>query len=116
MERTRWYPGGGIDARGNYSSAADLATITREAMKHPEFRKIVEEPEATISTQAREIDIFTTNLLEGKPIPLYGDGLNERDIIGPTNYQGIEYSHGWNPALQPRDGAPSADDVAWVAS
>ena len=27
-----------------------------------------------------------------------GSGLNERNIIGPTYNQGIEYSHGWNPA------------------
>ena len=32
-------------------------------MKYPEFRKIVDDPEATISTQDREIDVFTTNLL-----------------------------------------------------
>ena len=63
LENTRFENPAGIDARGNYSSAADLATITREAMKHPEFRKIVDDPEATISTQDREIDIFTTNLL-----------------------------------------------------
>jgi CSLREA domain-containing protein len=27
-----------------------------------------------------------------------GTGPNERNIIGPTTLQGIEYSHGWNPA------------------
>ena len=27
------------------------------------------------------IPLFTTNLLEGKPMPLYGDGLNERDWL-----------------------------------
>src|SRR5215216_4617285 len=53
----------GIDDPENYSSAADLATITREAMKYPEFRKIVAEPEATISTQDRQIQIVNTNLL-----------------------------------------------------
>ena len=63
LENTHFENPAGIDARGNYSSAADLATITREAMKYPEFRKIVDEPEATISTQDRKIDIFTTNLL-----------------------------------------------------
>lgn len=29
----------------------------------------------------KAIPLFTTNLLEDKPIPLYGDGLNERDWI-----------------------------------
>ena len=27
------------------------------------------------------IPLFTTNLMDGKPVPLYGDGLNERDWI-----------------------------------
>jgi serine-type D-Ala-D-Ala carboxypeptidase (penicillin-binding protein 5/6) len=63
LENTRFENPAGIDARGNYSSAADLATITREAMKYPEFRKIIDDPEATISTQDREIDTFNTNLL-----------------------------------------------------
>jgi D-alanyl-D-alanine carboxypeptidase (penicillin-binding protein 5/6) len=63
LENTHFENPAGIDARGNYSSAADLAKITREAMKYPEFRKIVNMPEATISTQDREIDVFNTNLL-----------------------------------------------------
>jgi D-alanyl-D-alanine carboxypeptidase (penicillin-binding protein 5/6) len=63
LENTRFENPAGIDARGNYSSASDLAKITREAMEHPEFREIVDEPEATISTQDREIHVFTTNLL-----------------------------------------------------
>jgi dTDP-glucose 4,6-dehydratase len=29
----------------------------------------------------KAIPLFTTNLLDGQPIPLYGDGLNERDWI-----------------------------------
>jgi D-alanyl-D-alanine carboxypeptidase (penicillin-binding protein 5/6) len=63
LENTHFANPAGIDAPGNYSSAADLAKITREAMKYPEFRKIVNMPEATISTQDREIDVVTTNLL-----------------------------------------------------
>ena len=63
LENTRFENPAGIDADGNYSSAGDLAKITREAMKYPEFREIVGKPEATISTQDREIDIVNTNLL-----------------------------------------------------
>ena len=63
LENTHFETPAGIDARGDSSSATDLATITREAMKYPEFREIVNMPEATISTQDREIDVFTTNLL-----------------------------------------------------
>jgi dTDP-glucose 4,6-dehydratase len=29
----------------------------------------------------KAIPLFTTNLIEGRPIPLYGDGLNERDWL-----------------------------------
>jgi dTDP-glucose 4,6-dehydratase len=29
----------------------------------------------------KAIPLFTTNLIEGKPVPLYGDGLNERDWL-----------------------------------
>jgi serine-type D-Ala-D-Ala carboxypeptidase (penicillin-binding protein 5/6) len=63
LENTHFANPAGIDAPGNYSSAADLATITRETMKYPKFREIVNMPEATISTQDREIDVVTTNLL-----------------------------------------------------
>ncbi len=63
LDNTQFENPAGIDARGNYSSASDLAKITREAMKYPEFREIVGKPGATISTQDREIDVFTTNLL-----------------------------------------------------
>jgi D-alanyl-D-alanine carboxypeptidase (penicillin-binding protein 5/6) len=63
LKNTHFANPAGIDAPGNYSSAADLAKITREAMKYPEFREIVDMPEATISTQDREIDVVTTNLL-----------------------------------------------------
>lgn len=63
LKNTHYENPAGIDNRSNYSSAADLAKISRAAMKYPEFREIVAEPEATISTQDREIDIVNTNLL-----------------------------------------------------
>jgi D-alanyl-D-alanine carboxypeptidase (penicillin-binding protein 5/6) len=63
LKNTHFANPAGIDAEGNYSSAKDLAKITREAMKYPEFREIVNMPEATISTQDRKIHVVTTNLL-----------------------------------------------------
>lgn len=36
-----------------------------------------------------------------------GTGLNEKNIIGATNLQGIEYSHGWNPAVGNGDTDPT---------
>jgi serine-type D-Ala-D-Ala carboxypeptidase (penicillin-binding protein 5/6) len=63
LKNTHYENPAGIDDPKNYSSARDLATMSREAMKYPEFRKIVAEPEATISTQDRQIQIVNTNLL-----------------------------------------------------
>jgi serine-type D-Ala-D-Ala carboxypeptidase (penicillin-binding protein 5/6) len=63
LKNTHFENPAGLDARGHYSSARDLAKLAREAMKHPEFREIVSRPEATISTQDRKIDFANTNLL-----------------------------------------------------
>jgi serine-type D-Ala-D-Ala carboxypeptidase (penicillin-binding protein 5/6) len=63
LKNTHYENPAGIDDPENYSSSRDLARMTREAMKYPEFRRIVAEPEATISTQDRQIDIVNTNLL-----------------------------------------------------
>jgi len=63
LKNTHYEDPAGIEADGSYSSARDLAKLTREAMKYPEFRKIVAMPEATISTQDRKIDVVNTNLL-----------------------------------------------------
>jgi serine-type D-Ala-D-Ala carboxypeptidase (penicillin-binding protein 5/6) len=63
LKNTHYENPAGIDDPENYSSAEDLARMTREVMKYPEFRKIVAKPEATISTQDRQIEIVNTNLL-----------------------------------------------------
>jgi D-alanyl-D-alanine carboxypeptidase (penicillin-binding protein 5/6) len=53
----------GLDSPGNYSSARDLATLALAAMEYPLFADIVDTEETTISTQYREIEVFTTNNL-----------------------------------------------------
>ena len=63
LKNTHYENPAGIDDPENYSSARDLAKIARVTMKYPEFREIVAQPEATISTQDREIQIVNTNLL-----------------------------------------------------
>ncbi|HEX5847832.1 MAG TPA: D-alanyl-D-alanine carboxypeptidase family protein [Rubrobacter sp.] len=63
LKNTHFENPAGIDDPKNYSSAADLVKMAREAMKYPEFREIVAMPEATISTQDRQIQIVNTNLL-----------------------------------------------------
>ena len=63
LENTHFENPAGLDDREHYSSAADLAKITREAMEYPEFREIVAKTQVTITTQDREIPLDTTNLL-----------------------------------------------------
>lgn len=48
----------GLDQRGNYSTAADLATLTRRLQRHPAFTKIVDTRSARLRTLSppREID------------------------------------------------------------
>ena len=63
LTNTRFEDPAGLDTTGNYSSARDLATLTREALEHPLFVELVGTSDATISTQNREIEIFNTNQL-----------------------------------------------------
>lgn len=63
LANTHFEDPAGLDARGHYSSARDLATITRAAMGYPVFADIVDMEEATIKTQSREIEVFNTNNL-----------------------------------------------------
>jgi D-alanyl-D-alanine carboxypeptidase len=63
LKNTHFENPAGLDNRGHYSSAEDLARITREAMEYPEFREIVGKTSVTITTQDREIPLDTTNLL-----------------------------------------------------
>ena len=63
LKNTHFEDPAGLDSPEHYSSARDMAEIARAAMRYPEFRDIVETEEATISTQDREIELFTTNNL-----------------------------------------------------
>lgn len=53
----------GLDEKGHYSSARDLATMARAAMRYPEFRDIVSTEYASIYTPDREIPLASTNEL-----------------------------------------------------
>ena len=53
----------GFDARDHYTSAEDLATMTRVAMQNPLFREMVSTEYATIATPYREIPLTNTNEL-----------------------------------------------------
>jgi serine-type D-Ala-D-Ala carboxypeptidase (penicillin-binding protein 5/6) len=63
LRNTHFEDPAGLDASGHYSSARDLAAITRAAMEYPVFADIVSMEKATIETQNREIEVFNTNNL-----------------------------------------------------
>ncbi len=51
----------GLPQEGHYTTARDLALITREAMRHETFRAIVSTQRATIPWQGRDYDRVLTN-------------------------------------------------------
>jgi D-alanyl-D-alanine carboxypeptidase (penicillin-binding protein 5/6) len=63
LENTHFENPIGLDEKGHYSSAGDLATMARVAMQHPEFRDIVSTEYASIYTPDREISLASTNEL-----------------------------------------------------
>jgi D-alanyl-D-alanine carboxypeptidase len=63
LENTHFENPIGLDEKGHYSSAGDLATMARVAMRHPEFREIVSAEYASIYTPDREIPLTSTNEL-----------------------------------------------------
>ncbi len=63
LEDTNFETPAGLDTTGNYSSARDLAAMTRVALQNPLFAEIVDTADATISTQNREIEFSNTNQL-----------------------------------------------------
>ncbi|MEJ7872928.1 MAG: D-alanyl-D-alanine carboxypeptidase family protein [Rubrobacteraceae bacterium] len=63
LENTNFETPAGLDTADNYSSARDLAILTRELLEEPLLAEIVDTPEATISTQSRQIQITNTNQL-----------------------------------------------------
>src|SRR5829696_8491885 len=79
LENTHFENPAGLDASSHYSSARDLATITRRAMEYPEFRKIVDTETATISTQSREIEVASTNNL----LYTYGSAIGVKTGTSP---------------------------------
>jgi D-alanyl-D-alanine carboxypeptidase (penicillin-binding protein 5/6) len=63
LEDTRFQNPTGLDDRGQYSSARDLAAMAQAASAYPEFREIVATDYATITTQDRKIELVSTNEL-----------------------------------------------------
>jgi serine-type D-Ala-D-Ala carboxypeptidase (penicillin-binding protein 5/6) len=63
LKNTRFENPVGLDEKGHYSSATELATMARVAMQNPMFRDIVSTEYATINTPYREIPLTNTNEL-----------------------------------------------------
>jgi D-alanyl-D-alanine carboxypeptidase (penicillin-binding protein 5/6) len=61
LRNTHFENPAGLDARGHYSSARDLATIATAAMEYPTFADIVDTEQDTITTQNRKLEVFNTN-------------------------------------------------------
>ncbi len=72
LKNTHFENPSGLDAKGHYSSARNLATMTRLAFKYPQFREMVGTQYATISTQDREIPLANTNALLASYPPATG--------------------------------------------
>ena len=84
LEDTRFENPVGFDARGQYSSAGDLARMTRLAMGYPEFREMVSTDYATITTQDREIELVSTNDLLFTCPPATGVKTGTTPAAGPS--------------------------------
>ena len=84
LEDTHFEDPAGLDSPKHYSSARDMAEIARAAMGYAEFRDIVGTEEATISTQDRDIDLFTTNNLLYTYRPATGIKTGTSPEAGPS--------------------------------
>ena len=63
LEATRFRNPTGLDARGQHSSAQDLASIARAGFTHPLFREAVATPNPTVFTQDRTVEIAAASEL-----------------------------------------------------
>jgi D-alanyl-D-alanine carboxypeptidase len=84
LEDTRFENPTGLDARGQYSSARDLATMARAASEYPLFRELVSTDYTTITTQDREIELVSTNELLSTYPPATGVKTGTTPGAGPS--------------------------------
>jgi D-alanyl-D-alanine carboxypeptidase (penicillin-binding protein 5/6) len=63
LDNTHFANPAGMDDPENFSTARDIAEITDAALEYEFFREAVAMKEATITTQDREIEVFSTNEL-----------------------------------------------------
>jgi D-alanyl-D-alanine carboxypeptidase (penicillin-binding protein 5/6) len=116
LKNTHFENPAGIDARGHYSSARDLATLTRAAMEYPTFVDITDTEEVTISTQNRKIEVFNTNNLLYTYEPANGVKTGTSLAAGPclvasATQQGGQPQHG---RIQKRRAQESSGDESYI--
>jgi len=63
LDRTHYANPIGLDAKGNYSTAADLSTLAQELLADKRFRRIVAMPRATLRSGDHDRVVTTTNTL-----------------------------------------------------
>lgn len=84
LDDTRFENPVGFDAEGHYSSAHDLAQMTRLATRYPEFGEMVGTTYASITTQDREIPLTNTNELLFTYAPATGVKTGTTPAAGPS--------------------------------
>lgn len=72
LEDTHFENPSGLDGKEHYSSARDLAEMTRLVFEYPEFREMVATRSAVITTGDREIPLASTNELLASYAPTTG--------------------------------------------
>ncbi len=73
----------GLDERGNYSSAADLADLALELREDPIFRRIFNTPEIVLESGARSRQVINRNVLV-RTVP-YVNGVKTGYTLGAGN-------------------------------
>jgi D-alanyl-D-alanine carboxypeptidase (penicillin-binding protein 5/6) len=116
LENTHFEDPAGLDTREHYSSARDLAEISRAAMEYPEFREIVDTESATISTQSREIEVLTTNNLLYIYEPATGVKTGTSPEAGPSLVAAAkEGDESYVAVVLDANGDQYRFDAAWTA-
>ncbi|MFH0820398.1 MAG: D-alanyl-D-alanine carboxypeptidase family protein [Candidatus Peregrinibacteria bacterium] len=86
LRQTQFKNSVGLDAEGHYSTAYDLAMLTKHAMRDPAFRAIVRQPEAEISSVDGQFHhVFkNTNQLLGSYLNVIGVKTGTTDAAGES--------------------------------
>jgi serine-type D-Ala-D-Ala carboxypeptidase (penicillin-binding protein 5/6) len=76
----------GLDEEGHYSTAFDLATLTRYALRFPEFRRIIQMSEATVASTNGKIShsFKSTDELLGSYLNIEGVKTGTTDEAGQS--------------------------------